>query len=91
MCTEVYDPDAKFWASSPRELAERIGVENIVWRDGYIEGGGFPSFDEGYWADACLCPVDVSASVEKIGGQFHGYGDSGYVEITLPKSSEPHQ
>lgn len=83
MCTQLYDAKAKFWADSTRELAERIGAENIVWREGYIEGGGFPSMDDPMWADACLCPVDVSASIKKVGGQFHGYGDSGYVEITL--------
>lgn len=88
MCTELYDPDAKVWATSPRELASFIGKENIVWHDAY-DGipDGSPSVDDDLWMDSCLCPVDIGKTMAKIGGESHGYRDSGYFEITLPSPS----
>ena len=82
MCTEIYDPVAKVRADSPRQLADLIGAENIVWHAAYE---GLPSTDDPHWMDGCLCPVNIDKTMEKIGGQSHGYmGESGYFEITLP-------
>lgn len=84
MCTELYDPDRKVWADSPRELAALIGGENIVWHDAYQGVENPPSVDDA----CCLCPVNVAKTMEKIGGVSHGYmGESGYLEITLPPAA----
>ena len=81
MCTQLHDNKTGFRADSPRELAAAIGTSNIVWHESY---GGLPSVEDPGWMDSCLCPVDIVKTMEAIGGQAHGYGDSGYFDITLP-------
>lgn len=64
MCTRVYNRDTEQEAQSPKELRTMVGVEPKK-----CEGYTWPEINE----EACLCQVDVKATVEEA-----GYG---YVEI----------
>ena len=57
MCTSVYLADSKAEISSVREFGAIVGIENIIFFEGY---------DKSH-LDACLCGVDVANTLVEAG------------------------
>lgn len=50
------------YAALMRDLVEKVGRDNVVFHDGYLEFG-----DDLFQPDCCLCPVDHERTAEKAG------------------------
>lgn len=64
MCNTVIDGHRA--ATTPAELAELIGAENLVWQD-HNPFSRWPAGEDWHRLDLCLCPIDLKQTLEKAG------------------------
>lgn len=65
MCQSCFDIDTKQHLGNAREFAAYLGIEPEALITSDDEP--MPELDNGDWRDACLCPFDVEANLDRAG------------------------